>query len=277
MALTLLPIGLITMAGNVPNKSLGQHWLKDQAVLSTIADSAGLVDGDYVLEVGPGPGTLTATLLQKGAIVTAVEYDAQLASTLALSLGSPKNLTVVYKDILAFNFSTMPAGYKVVANIPYYLTSKLIRVLSESNNPPAVAVLLIQKEVAERVCAAPGDMSLLSVSAQVYFKTQLGTIVPAHLFTPPPKVNSQVVIMTRRSKPLVDAKDQKSFFWLVKAGFSERRKKLRSSLSGGLGISKESADELLSIAGISGDLRAQNLSIENWLQLTSVWAASHKL
>lgn len=264
------------MSAPLPKKSLGQHWLKDETVLDAIADSAGVVAGDVVLEIGPGQGTLTTTLLQKGATVTAVEFDAQLASILMLSLGSPKGLTVISQDILTFNFSTMPVGYKVVANIPYYLTSKLIRVMSESANPPETAVLLIQKEVAERVCAAPGDMSLLSVSAQVYYQTTLGMVVPAAFFTPPPKVNSQVLVMTRRESPLVEQADLKEFFWIVKAGFSERRKKLRSSLSGGLSINKEAADILLKDAQISGDLRAQNLSISDWLHLTKVWQQQTK-
>lgn len=228
---------------------------------------------DTVLEVGPGLGTLTARLLKTGANVIAVEFDHALAVKLHQALtkqlgeSTTSRLQVIESDILSFDYTKLPKGYKVAANIPYYLTSHLIRQLGETSNPPQAAVLLIQKEVAERVCAKPGDMSLLSVSAQVFFNTRLDVFVPAALFTPPPKVDSQVLVLKRHAKPLVPSLEQKEFFRLVKAGYGERRKKLRSSLSGGLHISKPEADALLEKAGINGDLRAQALSIADWQKL----------
>jgi 16S rRNA (adenine1518-N6/adenine1519-N6)-dimethyltransferase len=225
--------------------------------------------GDDILEIGPGQGTLTDVLLQKGALVTAVEFDQELVRELTEKYQNNSAIKIFSQDIRSYNFNDMPSGYKIIANIPYYLTSLLIRQICEADNPPAIAVLLVQKEVAERVAADPGEMSILSVSAQTYFETSLGQVVKANLFTPPPKVDSQILVLKRRTQPLVDEQDTKQFFRIVKAGFSERRKKLRSSLSGGLSITKTEAEALLNRAGISPDLRAQNLSLEDWLNLTS--------
>jgi 16S rRNA (adenine1518-N6/adenine1519-N6)-dimethyltransferase len=158
----------------------------------------------------------------------------------------------------------MPADYKIVANIPYYLTNNLLRILCESSNPPSKMALLVQKEVAQRIVAKPGNMSVLSISVQLYYAVELGQVVPAKLFNPPPKVDSQIIGLTVRSEPLFNDLNNKKFFFVVKAGFSSRRKKLRSSLSGGLHTSKEKADQFLKEAGINGNLRAQELSLQDW-------------
>lgn len=260
----------------IPKKSLGQHWLNDAVSLDHIVDCADIEPGDHVLEVGPGLGTLTERLLHRGAIVTAVEFDHDLAEKLRTrnfgSLPSGAKLTIVESDILQFDLRQMPAGYKVVANIPYYLTSNLIRVLSESGNPFHTAAILIQKEVAERVCASPGKMSLLAVSAQYYCGASLGDVVPARLFTPPPKVDSQVLVLHYHKKPLFDAVDTKLFFRIVRAGFSQKRKTIINSLSAGLALSKEETRSLLADAGIDPSTRAQNLSLEMWHTLYSVYS-----
>lgn len=254
------------MAG--PNKSLGQHWLRDRDVLAHIADCADIALDDTVLEIGPGLGTLTSELLRRAKNVVAVEFDAELARKLPGQFPG-KNLTVVQSDILAFDLSQLPAGYKVVANVPYYITSKIVQLLMTATNKPSVAVLLVQKEVAERLAARPGDMSILAISAQLFAEVSLGDVVPAAFFTPPPKVDSQVVILrTRTESPLGDL-DEKAFFKVVKAGFSAKRKKLRSSLAGGLGVSKEQVEELLHQATISPDDRAESLSIDDWMRLTA--------
>lgn len=254
-----------------PNKSLGQHWLKDRMVLEAIADEASLSSDDTVLEIGPGLGTLTSVLLSRAKNVIAVEFDKDLAGKL-IGQFPGKNLTVHATDVLSFDLSSLPPGYKVVANVPYYITSKIVQLLSEANNPPSLAVLLVQKEVAERLAAEPGEMSMLSVSAQVFHVVSLGILVPAEFFTPAPKVDSQVVVLRRRENPLVSKDKQKAFFQLVKAGFSERRKKLRSSLAGGLVKSKSEIDLLLNHAGIDPEARAQELSIEQWLKLLETYA-----
>lgn len=250
----------------MPDKSLGQHWLRDRLVLEHIAACADIQSGDTVLEIGPGLGTLTSELLRRADSVTAVEFDANLAQKLPGQFPG-KNLTVINDDILQFDLSQLPAGYKVVANVPYYITSKIVQKLMTADNKPSVAVLLVQKEVAERIAARPGDMSILAISAQVFAEASLGDVVPAELFTPPPKVDSQVVILKTRVQPLVLPADEKAFFRVVKAGFSAKRKKLRSSLSGGLGISKQDVEQLLQNADISPDARAEDLAISDWLRL----------
>ncbi len=257
------------MAENTPKKSLGQHWLHDDATLLGICDAAGVQAGDTVLEIGPGLGTLTRHLLKRADKVVAVEFDTSLAATLPGKF-SNANLEVVEQDILQFDLTTLPAGFKVVANIPYYLTSKLIRVLCESTNPFSTAAILIQKEVAERAAAEPGQMSLLSVSAQYYCEVSLGQLVGRELFTPPPKVDSQVLILRYRTEPLFPGIDTKKFFHIVRAGFSQKRKTLVNSLSGGLGIPKDEVRTMLEAADIADNQRAQALSLEDWFALYEV-------
>ncbi|MBA3757456.1 ribosomal RNA small subunit methyltransferase A [Candidatus Saccharibacteria bacterium] len=248
---------------DLPRKSLGQHWLKDEPTLAAICRAAQLGESDVVLEIGPGLGALTKHLVKKSRKVVAVELDKTLADQLPKSIPS-RNLEVVNGDILKFDFSKLPSRFKVVANIPYYLTSNLLRVLSESKNPPKVIVMLVQKEVAERIAARPGKMSVLAVSVQLYYEAELGQVVPAIFFEPPPKVDSQVIILRRHFSPLFDNVDEKKFFRLVKAGFSSRRKMLRSSLAGGLDMSKHDIEEMLMAAEVNGDLRAEALSLTQW-------------
>ena len=248
------------------NKSLGQHWLHDQEALGAMCDAAEVQSKDTVLEIGPGLGTLTELLTKRAKEVIAVEFDEALAQALPGRIAA-ENLTTEHQDILRFDFTTLPAGYKIVANIPYYLTSNLIRVISESVNQPAAAALLVQKEVAERVAAAPGDMSLLSVSAQFYWEVSTGRVVRSELFTPPPKVDSQVLVLKKYKKPLFPDVDIRQFFQIVKAGFSSRRKTLLNSLSAGLRISKDRAGELLKEADIEPSLRPQSLSLPRWHKL----------
>jgi len=250
----------------IPNKVLGQHWLADAASLRAMCEAAEITKDDTVLEIGPGLGTLTEQLVARAGRVVAIEFDEALAGSLPARVPAG-NLQVTQQDILQFDFTSLPADYKVVANIPYYLTSNLIRVLSETPNRASVAVLLVQKEVARRAAAAPGDMSVLSVLAQFYWHVGLGYEVPARLFTPPPKVDSQMLILERRPEPLFADVTAKDFFRLVKAGFGERRKKLRSSLSGGLHVSKTDAEALLIRADIDPNLRAQALTLDDWHRL----------
>lgn len=249
-----------------PNKQLGQHWLQDRLILSEIADSASIESGDTVLEIGPGLGTLTSELLRRAKQVIAVEYDAALAKKLPGQFPGTK-LVVVNEDILHYRLDALPQDYIVCANVPYYITSKIVRMICEADNRPRTAVLLVQKEVAERIAAPAGAMSMLSVATQVWFEAKLGSLVPREYFTPPPEVDSQTVILTRRNEPLVPLGEQPAFFRLVRAGFSERRKKLRSSLAGGLRLDKAALDMQLEQAGIAADARAQELSIADWRRL----------
>ena len=253
-----------------PKKSLGQHWLKDPEILADIAEAAELTCDDVVLEIGPGLGTLTSRLLARANSVTAVEFDTDLARKLPGQFPG-KKLTVVNQDILQFDLNQLPKNYKVVANVPYYITSKIVEKLMTAENKPSIAVLLVQKEVAERIAADPGNMSVLSVSVQIFAEAELDIEVPRQFFTPPPKVDSQVVVLRTRNNPLITPEDQRDFFRIVKAGFSAKRKKLRSSLSGGLGIDKSAVEELLKNAGISPDARAEDLAIEDWKRLLKKW------
>jgi len=253
------------------DKSLGQHWLRDRDTLAHIVDCAELNSNDTVLEIGPGLGTLTSEILRRADRVVAVEFDSELARKLPSQFPG-KNLKVITGDILKFDLSTMPVGYKVVANVPYYITSKIVQILMTDVNKPSIAVLLVQKEVAERLAAKPGQMSILAVSAQLFAEVTLGDKVPAVLFTPPPKVDSQVVILKTRQTPFLTDVNEADFFRIVKAGFSAKRKKLRSSLSGGLKLSKPEVEEILGRAGISPDNRAETLSLDDWVRLTRIVA-----
>ncbi len=254
-------------------KSLGQHWLYDRDVLDAMCDAVDAKTDDIVLEIGPGLGTLTTRLLARGAKVKALEFDHDLAESLVSNVskslreqgerGVVENLNVVEGDIRTFDFRGMPMGYKVCANIPYYLTSNLIRLLCDTDNQPSMVGLLMQKEVAERIAAEDGKMSTLSCVAQFYYECYLGEMVPAHLFTPPPKVDSQILIMHRRQHQLYDV-DTKKFFRLIKAGFGEKRKTLRNSLSSGLSLSKESIEQILGNTDIDPMRRAETLSLLEW-------------
>lgn len=256
-----------------PKKQLGQHWLHDEASLDAMVQAANVQAGDTLLEIGPGLGTLTQKLLDAGAKVTAVEFDTDLAKQLPSRLtANPQQLTVVQSDILKFDLTTLPRGYKIVANIPYYLTSHLLRVVNESSNPPSIMALLVQEEVAERICAEPGSMSVLSVACQFYNSCSLGREIGRDLFTPPPEVDSRIVILTRRVEPLFSDVAAKDYFQVVKAGYSGRRKMLRGSLSAGLRISKPDVEELCDRVGIDAHKRAQELSLQDWYRLCRAYS-----
>ncbi len=260
------------------NKSLGQHWLRDRVVLDGIAKEAEIKNGDFVLEIGPGLGTLTSSLLKfagRDGEVLSIEFDEDLAKKLPAQFPG-KNLTVKNTDFLDFDLSKLPKNYKVAANVPYYITSKIIEKLLTSDNKPSIAVLLVQKEVAERICAKSGDLSVLSIASQIYADCELGQFVPRELFTPPPKVDSQVVILKILEKNKLECFNEqnstkiseKQFFRIVKAGFTARRKKILKALSANLALSKEQTIEILAQAKVSPDARAQELTIENWLEIT---------
>lgn len=264
------------MLGIIANKNLGQNFLFDTNTLETIAGYANLSSSDTVLEIGPGMGTLTDVLCRQAGQVTAVEFDHNLADEVVKninmrrqSLGEPtvSNLTVINDDFLRYDLSQLPANYKIVANIPYNITSKIIEKLWTADNKPVMAVLLVQKEVAERLAAQPGNLSVLAISTQIFSEVSLGIKVPAEAFIPAPKVDSQVVIMKRRDVQLASDDKLEQFFYVVKAGFSEKRKKLRSSLATGLRTNKTEAERLLAGAGIDPNKRAQELSIDDWKRL----------
>lgn len=249
-------------------KSLGQHWLRDRYALEHIADCGDVGEDDTVVEVGPGLGTLTSVLLKRSKKVVAVEFDQDLARKLPGQFPG-KELEVISGDFLEYSTRDLPKGYKVVANVPYYITSKIIQKCLTDENRPSKVVLLVQKEVAERAVALDGSMSVLAVSVQLYSDASLGEVIEAYLFTPPPKVDSQVLVLDLKDPDLPEGVDEKLFFRIVKAGFSAKRKKLRSSLSGGLNLPKDELGATLEQVNISGDDRAEKLTIDDWKRLAN--------
>jgi len=250
----------------VAKKSLGQHWLQDSRILRAIADDAKLTATDVVLEIGPGKGTLTRILAQHAAELIALEVDADLLPHLRKIFKDTKNVRIEHTDIRTYNLNTLPKKYKIIANIPYYLTSNLIRQITDAQNKPERSALLMQKEVAVRICAKPGKMSVLANIAQLNFECSLGTPVAAEYFSPPPKVDSQVLVMKLRDQPLIDV-DQQQFIQLLKAGFSSKRKSLRNSLSAHFSVEKGQADKWLEQASIDPTRRAQTLTFSEWRSL----------
>ena len=245
-------------------KSLGQNWLKDRDILIDIADSASCDDASEVLEIGPGLGTLTSALFKFFDKVTAIELDERLAENLPKSFPG-KNLEVINKDILSLDLKeiNLPEKYVVAGNIPYYITSPIIQKFLHAEHKPQKIVLLVQKEVAERLAAKQGDYSILGLSAQIYANVTLGPVVKREFFTPPPKVDSQVVVL----EPLDTPRATEATMALIKLGFIAPRKKLISNLSMGLQLSRDELSGYFAENHISENARPADLSIENWCAL----------
>jgi 16S rRNA (adenine1518-N6/adenine1519-N6)-dimethyltransferase len=255
-----------------PRKSLGQSFLIDEAALNRVVQAARLTTEDTVLEIGPGLGSLTRHLAQAAGRVVAVELDQTLFPALNFVLAGYPNVELIHGDILNFPISNLqlPPKYKVVANIPYYITSAAIRHVLEAEAKPACMVLTIQREVAERMCAAPGDLSLLAVSVQFYAVPRVVARIPAGAFHPRPEVDSAVVRLEVRAQPAVPVRDVDEFFRVVKAGFSQKRKQLRNSLASGLGMEAARADALLTQAGVDPKRRAETLTLTEWGKIAAV-------
>jgi 16S rRNA (adenine1518-N6/adenine1519-N6)-dimethyltransferase len=258
-----------------PHKGLGQNFLQDPLALETIVETADIQPADTVLEIGPGLGSLTRYLAVSAKEVVAVELDEHLLPPLRDILSPYQNARLIHNDILKISPKdlNLENNYVVVANIPYYITSAVIRHLLESDIKPRRIVLTVQKEVAQRICAEPGDMSLLALSVQVYGKPRIAAHIPASAFFPAPKVDSAVLIVEIYPAPLIDEDLLDAFFRLIKAGFSQKRKTLRNSLSSGLHISPAEAVNLLMQANIDPQRRAETLSLSEWSELTSIMQA----
>jgi len=252
-----------------PSKGLGQNFLEDQSALQKIIEAAEIELTDSVLEIGPGLGSLTRYLALSARSVTAVELDRKLFPALESVLSPYKNIRLIQGDILKLNSAELmdKPGYIVVANIPYYITSAVIRRLLEAEVHPRRVVLTVQKEVAERICAEPGEMNLLALSVQVYGKPTITAFIPAGAFYPPPKVDSAVLRIEVQDQSYLTTNLLDAFFKLIKAGFSQKRKTLRNSLSGGLRVSQVESEKMLSGAGIDPGRRAETLSLEEWGRL----------
>jgi len=269
---------LLRRYGLHARKGLGQHFLIDREVLGLIVETAALTPSDTVIEVGPGLGVLTRELAGRAGRVIAVELDDRLADALKEGLSLLHNVTVVNGDILKLDPAVLlkESGslgkYKVVANLPYYITSLVLRHFLEALVRPQTMVVMVQKEVAETIAARPGRMSLLSVSVQFYGKPVIIGHVPAESFYPEPEVDSAVLKIDVYPQPSVVVGDVDGFFGLVRAGFGAARKQLVNSLARGLGLSREEILPLLEKAGIEPKRRAETLSLEEWAGLWEVFA-----
>lgn len=261
-----------------PKKSLAQYFLRDPQYLETMLSAVDIQHGDQVLEIGPGKGVLTHALSARGARVTAVELDERLTEYLESEFAEHPNVTIVHGDILELDPSSLlmpssrqdsPAAekdfdYKVAANLPYYITSAILRQVLESDHPPTVAAMMVQKEVAERICAQPDDMSVLAVSVQFYAQPTLIQVVPASAFYPQPKVDSAILHLNVYPEPVITGISAKNYFTVVRAGFGQRRKQIANSLSANLGMSKSEVRSTLAEVGIDPQRRAETFTLDEW-------------
>lgn len=275
---------LLSKHKTMPSKGLGQNFLIDKNILNKIITASELKSDDFILEIGPGIGTLTQELAKNAGKVVAVEKSAAMCEILKETLANFKNIEIINADALKIwsfeNYLKIEKlkikNYKVVANIPYYLTSPLIRLFLETQNPPKFMVLMLQKEVAQRICANPPDMSLLSVSVQFYADPKIISYVSKNCFLPAPKVDSAIIKITpfkadRLPMSIPLDRHRKSiclFFRIVKAGFSQPRKQIAGNLSKSLKIPKEQTTAWLSKNNIDPKQRAETLSISDWKNLS---------
>ena len=262
-------------------KGLGQHFLIDGEVLEAILAAAELAPTDTVIEVGPGLGVLTRELARQAGWVIAIELDNKLAAILKKTLAPFDNVVILNEDILgtdpkallqeqAPSFPQEISPYKVVANLPYYITSPVLRHFLEASVKPEIMIVMVQKEVAEAIVAEPGQRSVLSISVQFYGKPSIVSYVPAKSFYPAPEVDSAILRIDVYSQPAVSVADEKSFFGLVRAGFTASRKQVVNSLTQGLGLPKAEVFALLEKAGIAPQRRAETFTLEEWAQLWRV-------
>ncbi len=267
---------LLQEYGLRPKKKLGQNFLQDPNILEKIVTIAEISEKDTVLEIGPGLGSLTRHLAESAKKVIAVEIDKNIIPAFNASLSGYANITIVEGDMLKISPAQIIAApaYLVVANIPYYITSALLRHLLEAEPRPKRMVLTIQEEVAQRICTPEGKkMSLLALSIQVYGKPEIAGKIPANAFYPRPKVDSAIIRIELYDEPRIPTPLLDNFFQLAKAGFSQKRKTLRNSLAGGLHLSTEKTETLLREAKIDPRRRAETLNLEEWGNLSKKWRA----
>ncbi len=252
-----------------PNKSFGQNFLVSRPVLQQVVETAELEPGDQVLEVGAGTGVLTRELARKARRVVAVEMEENMLALLAKTTSDFSNIELVARNLLYLNPEEVfgHERYKLVANLPYYITAPTFRHFLESANPPGLLVVMVQYEVAQRIVAEPGDLSLLGVSVQFYGQPRIVARVPARSFYPAPKVDSAILRVDIHPQAPLTPRERDSFFRVVQAGFSERRKQLHNSLAHGLHRKDEEIRGWLAAAKIESSRRAETLSIDEWLRL----------
>ena len=258
------------------SKKLGQNFLIKRGIVDEIVHAAELTPGEPVLEVGPGIGTLTQGLAQSGADVTAIELDRRLLEVLDTTLASYDNIRIIHGDVLKLDVPSIMnhKPFKVVANLPYYITTPIIMSLLESKLPIERLVVMVQKEVALRMVAKPGtkDYGALSVAVQYYTEPDIVLDVPPKSFLPAPAVTSSVIRCVLRDKPPVDVIDEKLFFRVVKAGFAQRRKTFANTMKT-TGLSKDRIEELLVKANIDGQRRGETFTLQEFADVANAWAS----
>ena len=261
--------GQLKGAGLKARKNLGQNFLVNEAVRDSIIDAAGLSAGDTVIEVGPGLGVLTEKLASQAGRVIAVELDDSLAERLTNRLSKFSNLHIINADILSLDLTALIKGgtYKVVANIPYYITSPILRFFMQAELRPSLMVIMMQEEVARDVTAEPGAMGFLAVSMRLFSIPRIIRRVPADCFYPVPRVDSAVVKFAILPRPAVEVGDVEGFLELVHAGFGAPRKQLHNSLAIGLGWETAAAEKILKRAGIDSRRRPGTLTLDEWSAL----------
>ena len=270
--------GRLRHLGLRARKGLGQHFLIDEKVLGLIISAAQLTHTDIVLEIGPGLGVLTKELARHAGRVVAIELDNKLADILRETLAYLHNVTIINEDVLKIDPKILFEGlkakppYKVVANLPYYITSPVLRHFLETSVKPEVMVVMVQKEVAEQIVAKPGRMSLLSISVQLYGEPTIIGYVPSQSFYPSPEVDSAILRIALYPQPAVEIADKESFFALVRAGFSASRKQMANSLAQGLRWPKSEVLSLLEKANIAPQRRAETLTLEEWAELWRIFS-----
>lgn len=262
--------------GTYARKDLGQHWLVDADAVEAIVEAAAVAPDDEIIEVGPGPGVLTPLLCAAAKRVTAIELDSAMVTALKVNTATLTNLEIRQGDVLSVDPADLPQPYSVVGNLPYYITSAIIKHFLETEARPERITVTIQKEVAERIVAEPPKMSILAISVQLYGRPRLVQIIPRTAFWPVPKVDSAVLVVDEIGRDLAETLQslpEASFFKIVRAGFAEKRKQLHNSLSRNLGLSRDASVGLLESAGVEPARRAETLTIPEWVTIGKAYAS----
>ncbi len=255
-----------------PKKSLGQHFLRDEKYLDIMLDAAEITPGDCVLEIGPGKGALTKALANRNANVVSIEIDERMTEYLRSEFADDDNVSIIEGDVLELDPAEVALShcgqavttYKLAADLPYYITSAILRHVLEAELKPTIAAVMVQREVAERICAKPDNMSVLAVSVQYYAEPSLIEIIPASAFYPQPKVDSAILRLDILPQPAVGDVPTERFFTVVRAGFAQRRKQITNSLSASLGRPKDEVRETLVAHGIEPRRRAETFTLDEW-------------
>ncbi|MBX4205317.1 MAG: 16S rRNA (adenine(1518)-N(6)/adenine(1519)-N(6))-dimethyltransferase RsmA [Candidatus Doudnabacteria bacterium] len=256
-----------------PKDYMGQNFLISQDVINEIITAAEIRPTDTIVEIGPGLGVLTQVLVEKAKKVIAIEKDKTFIPVLKNYFKSDPRLEIIESDVLKFNFESLPKSYKIVSNIPYYLTSHLLQNLLALKNKPSRIVLMVQKEVGERLTASPGALSILGISVQILADVEIATNVLKQNFWPKPKVDSAIVVITPKNK-FPEIRDEKLFFRILKIAFAGKRKQLHNTLQNGLKLSKASVEKLLGEAGVPTSARPQELTIPQWISIYNLISRS---